>query len=181
MKSLKQRWQDAIHSPLWWATTIAMVLFIAVASIPSDGHEYAGKKHSIDGTGQCFGWDTVDSTWKICFIDKEHTRCKTIIYAHDTWHESKTYPCPGTGFEITAQNTTDKTAWIDIMKPGTDNDTDPYEIKPNSSRNIPMEYGEFLLCVAVERDDFWRCHITEITPENYYDEDGHKTYWEISE
>lgn len=91
-----------------------------------------------------------------------------------------------TGFEITVQNTTDKVAYVKIMGIG---DSPPeYKIEPNSSRNIPMSYGAYFVCIGFERDvhgskivDVWKCTYTEITEENLYDEDGNKQYWEISE
>lgn len=127
MKSLKQRWIEALNNPLY----LALVLLVVIVAF---------------------------------------------------W----TCSAEGAGFEITVENTTDKTAVITIMTPA-ENDV-VYKIAPRSDRNISMNYGEYFICVGLERNihgemmaDVHKCYPIEITEENLYDEDGDKMYWEISE
>ena len=81
---------------------------------------------------------------------------------------------------ITVQNTTDKDAWIQVMYHNSKN-PETLHIAPNSSRNMAIRFGEHVLCVAVERDDVYRCSTHTITPDVMYDADGNKLYLEISE
>ena len=60
----------------------------------SKAHENSGKTHTKESIGPCFGWKTVDSGQRICYLDKDKEVCKTVIYNHGQWHESEEYPCP---------------------------------------------------------------------------------------
>ena len=90
------------------------------------------------------------------------------------------------GFEITVENTTDKVVVVTVM---TEAEGDPtYRLEPHSSRNIPMDYDEYFICVGFERElrgkkivDVHKCTFVEITEDNLYDNDGDKLYFEISE
>lgn len=84
------------------------------------------------------------------------------------------------GFEITIENTTDKVVHITILDDVPNHDAGEYTIRPKSSRNVAMRFGDYFLCVSFDTV-FYRCTLKEITEENLYDEDGHKMYWEISE
>ena len=73
-----------------WYITLAMLLVILTSA---SAHEYAGKVHSEGSMGPCYGWKSVDSGQRICYLDKEKERCKTSIYNHGTWHESEEREC----------------------------------------------------------------------------------------
>ena len=91
MKNLKERWEGALKDWRWWA----MVIFIALCVWASyaNTHENSGKTHSKGRTGFCYGWERVDDTMRLCFLDKEHIMCKHIVHNHGVWHESEPFLC----------------------------------------------------------------------------------------
>ena len=97
MKTLKERWADALSDLGWW--TVIILLGVGIWASFADSkeitliHENSGKTHVTGGIGPCYGWKDSGLGMRICYTNRERTMCKTLIYNHDTWHEGEPYVC----------------------------------------------------------------------------------------
>jgi hypothetical protein len=66
-------------------------------------HENSGKTHVEGGTGPCHGWARAGANMRVCYINKERTQCKYLIYVHGAWHEGEPFPC--TELEVNNEQT----------------------------------------------------------------------------
>ena len=78
---------------LRWLVYI-LTIFIIMWAAWSDAHETEDFKHG--GTGVCYGWIITENDVRICFTNKEHTKCKLLIFAHGMFHVSKEFICDDT-------------------------------------------------------------------------------------
>jgi hypothetical protein len=97
MKTLKERWLDALKDWRWWFIVIFITLCIWAQYAHTSKiilvHENSGMTHTEGGIGPCFGWKTADRAMRVCYLDRERTSCKDLILSHDVWHEGTAYPC----------------------------------------------------------------------------------------
>jgi hypothetical protein len=76
-----------------WILLLFLVLPAAHLTEITLIHENSGKTHVEGGTGLCYGWSRASGNMRICYLNREHTECKYLIYVHGLWHESLPFQC----------------------------------------------------------------------------------------